>query len=95
MGNAGNVGDACDNAMVEGVFASLECELIDKRSWKSCAKARMDGLHVNRRLALLPRRQHSSIGQKPPINFDNGRQEMTNPTTATRPTSTTTGGLKI
>jgi len=25
----GAVGDACDNAMAESVFAKLECELID------------------------------------------------------------------
>ena len=28
----GSVGDAYDNAMAESFFASLECELIDRRS---------------------------------------------------------------
>ena len=28
----GSVGDACDNAMAESFFASLECELIDRRN---------------------------------------------------------------
>ena len=37
----GSVGDAYDNAMTEGFFASLECERIDRRSWKSFAEARM------------------------------------------------------
>lgn len=37
----GSVGDAYDNAMAESFFASLECELIDRRSWKSFAEARM------------------------------------------------------
>ena len=35
----GSVGDAYDNAMAESFFASLECELIDRRSWKSFAEA--------------------------------------------------------
>ena len=29
----GAVGDTYDNAMAESVFASLECELIDRRSF--------------------------------------------------------------
>jgi putative transposase len=29
----GSVGDAYDNAMAECFFATLECELIDRRSW--------------------------------------------------------------
>jgi putative transposase len=29
----GTVGDAYDNAMAESFFASLECELIDRRVW--------------------------------------------------------------
>ena len=37
----GSVGDAYDNAMAESFFASLKCELIDRRSWKSFAEARM------------------------------------------------------
>jgi len=37
----GTVGDAYDNAMAESFFASLECELIARRSWKSKTKARM------------------------------------------------------
>jgi putative transposase len=37
----GTVGDAYDNAMAESFFASLECELIARRSWKTKTKARM------------------------------------------------------
>jgi len=36
----GTVGDAYDNAMAERFFASLECELIERRSWRSKAEAR-------------------------------------------------------
>ena len=65
----GSVGDAYDNAMAESFFASLECELIDRRSWKSFAEARMavftwiEGWYN-------PRRRHSGIGQKLPITFE-------------------------
>ena len=38
----GSVGDAYDNAMAESFFANLECELIDRRSWKFFAEVRMD-----------------------------------------------------
>jgi transposase InsO family protein len=36
----GTVGDAYDNAMAESFFATLECELIDRRSWptKVCVR---------------------------------------------------------
>ena len=36
----GTVGDAYDNAMAESFFASLECELINRRGWKTQAQAR-------------------------------------------------------
>ena len=65
----GSVGDAYDNAMAESFFASLECELIDRRSFKSKAEAR---------LALFryiegwynPRRRHSALGRISPMNFE-------------------------
>ena len=65
----GTVGDAYDNAMAESFFASLECELIDRRSWRSFAEARMavftwiEGWYN-------PRRRHKGLGQKSPINFE-------------------------
>jgi transposase InsO family protein len=36
----GSVGDAHDNAMAESFFASLECELIDRRNWQTKTEAR-------------------------------------------------------
>ena len=35
------LGDAYDNAMAESFFASLECELIARRSWKTKTEARL------------------------------------------------------
>ena len=65
----GTVGDAYDNAMAESFFATLECELIDRRVWKT---------HTEARLAIFtwieswynPHRRHSSIGYLSPINFE-------------------------
>ena len=37
----GTVGDAYDNAMAESFFATLECELIDRRVWKTHTEARL------------------------------------------------------
>lgn len=36
----GSVGDAYDNAMCESFFATLECELLDRRRFASQAQAR-------------------------------------------------------
>ena len=65
----GTVGDAYDNAMAESFFATLECELIDRRNWNT---------HTETRLAIFtwieawynPHRRHSSLGQISPINFE-------------------------
>ena len=37
----GSVGDCFDNAMAESFFATLECELIDRRVFRTQAEARM------------------------------------------------------
>jgi len=57
----GSVGDAYDNAMAEAFFASLECELIDRRVFQSHAEARMA---VFRYIEgwYNPRRRHSALG---------------------------------
>jgi putative transposase len=65
----GSVGDAYDNAMAESFFATLECELIDRHSWKT---------HTEARLAIFtwieawynPKRRHSGLGQMSPMNFE-------------------------
>ena len=65
----GSVGDAYDNAMAESFFASLECELIDRRVWKSFAQARME-IFTWIEGWYNPRRRHSGLGQKSPVNFE-------------------------
>jgi putative transposase len=65
----GSVGDCYDNAMCESFFATLECELIDRRRLRSQAEARravfefIEGWYN-------PRRRHSAIGYLSPINYE-------------------------
>jgi putative transposase len=69
----GSVGDAYDNAMCESFFATLECELLDHRRFKTQAEARsavfrfIEGFYN-------PRRRHSSIGYLSPIDYDRRHQ---------------------
>ena len=65
----GSVGDAYDNAMCESFFATLECELLDRRYLPTVAEARrevfsfIEGFYNTRRL-------HSALGFKSPANFE-------------------------
>ena len=69
----GSVGDCYDNAMCESFFATLECELFDRRKFKTRAEARVgcfefiDGWYN-------PSRRHSALGCKSPINYEKGRR---------------------
>jgi len=65
----GSVGDAYDNAMAEAFFASLECELIDRRVWRSHAEARMAIFHYIEGW-YNPRRRHSALGYLSPLAFE-------------------------
>ena len=66
----GSVGDAYDNAMAESFFATLECELLDRRRFASQAQARMavftfiEGFYN-------PVRRHSAPGYRSPIRYEN------------------------
>lgn len=65
----GSTGDAYDNAMAESFFATLEREVINRRSFKSQAEARMaifqwlEGWYN-------PHRRHSALGYLSPINYE-------------------------
>ena len=67
--STGSVGDAYDNAMAEAFFATLECELLDRRSFRSQAEARMavfafiEGFYN-------PARRHSALGYLSPIEYE-------------------------
>jgi putative transposase len=65
----GSVGDAYDNAMCESFFATLECELLDRRRFASQAEARMacfsfiEGWYN-------PVRLHSALGYRSPMTYE-------------------------
>jgi putative transposase len=65
----GSVGDAYDNAMAESFFATLECELIARRSWRTKAEART-ALFTYIEGWYNPRRRHSALGQCSPMEFE-------------------------
>jgi len=59
----GSVGDCYDNALAESVFATLECELLDRHSFRAPTEARpavfdfIEGFYN-------PRRRHSAISAR-------------------------------
>ncbi len=65
----GSVGDAYDNAMCESFFATLECELLDRRRFKSQAEARMAVFEFIEGW-YNPHRRHSALGYKSPAVFE-------------------------
>ena len=70
----GTVGDAYDNALCESFFASLECELIDRRSFKSRTEARMAVFQYIEGW-YNPKRRHSALDYQSPINYEKLRLE--------------------
>lgn len=70
----GSVGDAYDNAMAESFFASLECELIDRRSWKNKTEARL-AIFTWIESWYNPTRRHSGLGYLSPNNFERKLKE--------------------
>jgi putative transposase len=65
----GTVGDAYDNAMAESFFASLECELIDRKSWQTKTEARL-ALFTYIEGWYNPRRRHSALDYLSPANYE-------------------------
>lgn len=65
----GSVGDAYDNAMAESFFATLECELLNRRRFKTQVEAR----HAIFRFIEAwynPHRRHSSLGNISPVSYE-------------------------
>jgi putative transposase len=71
----GSIGDCYDNALCESFFATLECELLDRRKFKTQAEARMAVFEFIEGF-YNPRRRHSSLGYLSPTNYER-RMEAT------------------
>jgi putative transposase len=65
----GSVGDCFDNALCESFFATLECELLDRRRFKSQVEARMAVFEFLESWYNLHRR-HSALGYLSPAEFE-------------------------
>ena len=65
----GSVGDAYDNAMCESFFATLECELLNRRRFRTPAEARLaifdfiEGWYN-------PHRRHSALDYDSPLQYE-------------------------
>ena len=72
----GSVGDAYDNAMCESFFATLECELLERRRFASQAEAKMacfsfiEGWYN-------PVRLHSALGYQSPMAYEAAKEAAT------------------
>jgi len=69
LGSMGSVGDCYDNAAAESFFATLQTELLDRRSWptsKMLASAIFEYLEA----WYNPRRRHSTLGYLSPVAFE-------------------------
>ena len=67
--STGSVGDCYDNAMCESFFASLECELLQKRRFRTRAEAKM-AIFDYIEAWYNPTRRHSALGRVSPINYE-------------------------
>jgi putative transposase len=81
----GSAGDCFDNAMCESFFATLECELLNRRRFKTQAEARIavfdfiEGWYN-------PHRRHSALDYLSPINYErsySAKAEFRSPTPST------------
>jgi putative transposase len=70
----GSVGDCYDNAMCESFFATLECELLDRRKFKTKAEARVACFEFIEGW-YNPSRRHSALRYKSPINYERSAAE--------------------
>ena len=65
----GSVGDAYDNAMCESFFATLECELLERRRFASQAEAKIACFSFIEG-GYNPARLHSALGYRSPIAYE-------------------------
>jgi putative transposase len=71
----GSVGDCFDNALCESFFATLECELLDRETFRTPTEARLAvfqfiGGWYN------PHRLHSSIGYLSPMHYESAHTHL-------------------
>lgn len=65
----GSVGDCFDNALCESFFATLECELLERRRFRTQVEARMAVFEFLEGW-YNPHRRHSALGYLSPMEFE-------------------------
>jgi putative transposase len=75
----GSVGDAYDSAMCESFFATLECELLNRRRFTSQAEAKMACFSFIEG-SYNPLRLHSALGYRSPMTYELQMQAVTTET---------------
>jgi putative transposase len=77
VASMGRRGDAYDNAACESVISTIKNELIKRQTWTSRDQARLAAFSYIETF-YNPRRRHSALGYRSPIEYEN----MTQPTPA-------------
>ena len=72
MGSA--VGDCYDNAVCESFFGTLDCELIDRSTFRTHDQAR-DAIFDFIEGSRNTRRRHSALGYYSPVQFKRAQME--------------------
>ena len=67
--STGSAGDCYDNAMCESFFVTLECELLNRRRFRSQAEARMAVFEFIEGF-YNPRRRHSALDYDSPMGYE-------------------------
>ncbi len=67
--STGSVGDCFDNALCESFFATLECELLDRRRFKTQAETRMAVFEFIEAW-YNPHRRHSGLDYFSPVEYE-------------------------
>jgi len=67
--STGSIGNCFDNALCESFFATLECELLDRRRFKTQAEARMAVFEFIE-AGYNPHRRHSGLDYCSPLEYE-------------------------
>jgi putative transposase len=62
-----------DNARCESFFATLECEFLDRRRFRTRSEAKMAVFDFIEGFDN-PRRRHSALGHQAPVNYERRHQ---------------------
>ena len=88
----GSVGDCYDNALCESFFATLECELLDRRCFHTRAEAEREIFEFLEGW-YNPHRRHSALGYLSPVEFERRRRAAQDDRAPALPSTTSRAGM--